>query len=146
VTRNQRASILGFGLVAALVLPRPDSAVELEDRYQTAFSYAGDGTAAAAIRTTQVAVEAAWQQDGGVRVTQVVVEYPWTQDGTAKVTQLLVEIIRRPVAGTPGVEEPPGPAFTGSSGGVECLHGSSHRSITLTGSSHLTMADLQGDA
>ena len=40
-TRNKRASILGIGLAAALVLPAPDATVAQSDRQQTAFAYAG---------------------------------------------------------------------------------------------------------
>lgn len=44
-TRNKRASALGIGLAALVVLPAPDSAITISDRQQTAFSYAGISTA-----------------------------------------------------------------------------------------------------
>jgi hypothetical protein len=40
-TREKRASIIGLGLAAALVLPTPDASVVLQDRQQVAFAYAG---------------------------------------------------------------------------------------------------------
>lgn len=39
-TRDNRASVLGFGLAALLVLPSPGS-LDQGDRQQTAFSYRG---------------------------------------------------------------------------------------------------------
>jgi len=40
-TRNKRASCLGLGLAALLVLPAPDAAVETGDRAHVAYCYAG---------------------------------------------------------------------------------------------------------
>lgn len=40
-TRNKRASALGIGLAALVVLPAPDGAISQADRQQTAYSYAG---------------------------------------------------------------------------------------------------------
>lgn len=40
-TRNKRASVLGVGLLAALVLPAPDSSLSSGDRAQLTGSYAG---------------------------------------------------------------------------------------------------------
>ncbi len=40
-TRNKRASILGIGLVAALLLPAPDGGITAPDREQVAFTYSG---------------------------------------------------------------------------------------------------------
>lgn len=40
-TREKRASIIGMGLAAALVLPAPDATVVLGDQQQVAFTYAG---------------------------------------------------------------------------------------------------------
>jgi hypothetical protein len=40
-TREKRASIIGIGLAAALVLPAPDASVVLGDRQQVAFTYMG---------------------------------------------------------------------------------------------------------
>lgn len=40
-TRNKRASILGIGLAAALVLPSPDGSVDAPDRPHVSFTYVG---------------------------------------------------------------------------------------------------------
>lgn len=41
MTRNDRASILGFGLAALLVLPAPDGTVSQPDRQHVAACYSG---------------------------------------------------------------------------------------------------------
>lgn len=40
-TRNKRASALGIGLAALVVLPVPDGTIAQADRQQAAYSYAG---------------------------------------------------------------------------------------------------------
>jgi hypothetical protein len=40
-TRNKRASALGIGLAALVVLPAPDATIAQADRQQVAYSYAG---------------------------------------------------------------------------------------------------------
>jgi hypothetical protein len=40
-TRNKRASVLGFALVALVVLPAPNGSVSAADRLQVSASYAG---------------------------------------------------------------------------------------------------------
>lgn len=40
-TRNKRASAIGLGLAALVVLPAPDTAISLPDRQQVTACYAG---------------------------------------------------------------------------------------------------------
>ena len=40
-SRNKRASVLGFGLAALLVMPAPDGTIDQADRQHVAYSYPG---------------------------------------------------------------------------------------------------------
>jgi hypothetical protein len=55
-TRNRRASVIGLGLSALLVLPAPDGALDLGDRQQVAACYRGIDAAVQVARVSDVTI------------------------------------------------------------------------------------------
>lgn len=56
-TRNRRASILGIGLAAALVLPLADGGITAPDREQITFTYCGIAAGSPTVAPSSAAIE-----------------------------------------------------------------------------------------
>jgi hypothetical protein len=88
-SRNQRASAIGFGLLALVVLPAPDGTIAAADRSQTAANYAVD-YGPTAFRATQLTQGVAYvQPPSPLRHTQMVQVVGYTNVVALRATQVI---------------------------------------------------------